>query len=75
MPGDISYPNDLGILNKARVKTEKIIDSLYEPLKDQLNKKPKTYRNRARKNYLKVAKKKRQTRKEIRKAIKNNCNT
>nr|WP_076612210.1 IS5-like element ISMich1 family transposase [Coleofasciculus chthonoplastes] len=70
VPGDISYPNDLGILNKARVKTEKIIDSLYEPLKDQLNKKPKTYRNRARKNYLKVAKKKRQTRKEIRKAIK-----
>jgi transposase, IS5 family len=28
-PADISYPNDLGILNKARRQTEKIIDSLY----------------------------------------------
>jgi len=70
VPGDISYPNDLGILNQARVKTEKIIDSLYEPLKGQREKKPKSYRNRARKEYLNVAKKKRQTRKQIRKAIK-----
>lgn len=70
MPGDISYPNDLGILNQARVKTEKIIDSLYEFRQGQIEKKPKTYRNRARKEYLNVAKKKKQTRKEIRKAIK-----
>jgi len=70
VPGDISYPNDLGILNKARVKTEKIIDSLYEPLKSQIEKKPKTYRNKARKNYLKVAKKRRPSRKERRRGIK-----
>lgn len=70
MPGDISYPNDLGILNKARIKTEKIIDSLYESRQGKIEKKPKSYRDRARKEYLKVAKKKRQTRKEIRKAIK-----
>lgn len=70
VPGDISYPNDLGILNKARIKTEKIIDSLYESRQGQIEKKPKSYRNRARKEYLNVAKKKRQTRKEIRKAIK-----
>jgi transposase, IS5 family len=68
-PGDISYPNDLGLLNQARVKTEKIIDTLYEPLKGKLEKKPKTYRNLARKNYLKVAKKRRPSRKERRKAI------
>ena len=68
-PGDISYPNDLGLLNQARVKTEKIIDTLYEPLKGELGKKPKTYRNLARKNYLQVAKKRRPSRKEIRKAI------
>jgi hypothetical protein len=60
----------LGILNQARVKTEKIIDTLYESLKVKLDKKPKTYRNRARKEYLKVAKKRRISRKEIRKAIK-----
>ncbi len=59
----------MGLLNQSRVKTEKIIDSLYEPLKGKLEKKPKTYRNLARKNYLKVAKKRRPSRKEIRKAI------
>lgn len=30
-PADISYPNDLGLLNQARKQTEKIIDTLYEP--------------------------------------------
>jgi hypothetical protein len=59
----------LGLLNQARVKTEKIIDILYEPLKGELEKKPKTYRNQARKNYLQVAKKRRTSRKERRKAI------
>ena len=28
---DISYPTDLGLLNRARVHTEKIIDILYKP--------------------------------------------
>jgi hypothetical protein len=60
----------LGLLNQARVKTEKIIDTLYEPLKVELDKKPKTYRKLARKEYLKVAKQRRPSRKEIRKAIK-----
>ena len=59
----------MGLLNQARVKTEKIIDTLYEPLKGKLGKKPKTYRNLARKNYLQVAKKRKPSRKEIRKAI------
>ena len=59
----------MGLLNQARVKTEKIIDSLYEPLKGKLGKKPKTYRNLARKNYLQVAKKRKPSRKQIRKAI------
>jgi len=60
----------LGLLNQARVKIEKIIDTLYEPLKINLNKKPKTYRKVARKEYLKVAKKRRLSRKQIKKAIK-----
>ena len=69
-PADISYPNDLGLLNKAREQTEKIIDTLYKPIKEKLKKKPRTYRKRARKDYLKVAKKRRVTKKERRKAIK-----
>ena len=59
----------MGLLNQARVKIEKIIDTLYKPLKGKLEKKPKTYRNLARKNYLQVAKKRRPSRKERRKAI------
>lgn len=59
----------MGLLNQARIKTEKIIDSLYEPRKGKLEKKPKTYRNLARKNYLQVAKKRRPSRKQRRKAI------
>ncbi len=68
-PADISYPYDIGLLNQARMKTEKLIDILYKPLKEQIKKKPKIYRIKARKNYLKVAKKRRPSRKEIRKGI------
>jgi len=31
-PADISYPTDLGLLNGARVHTEKIIDILYKQI-------------------------------------------
>jgi hypothetical protein len=61
-PADINYPTDLGLLNGARVHTEKIIDILYKQLKGQTNKKPRTYRNIARKEYLSVAKQRQPTR-------------
>ena len=60
----------MGLLNQARKQTEKIIDSLYEQVKDKLDKKPRTYRKVARKNYLKVVKTRRVYQKERRKAIK-----
>jgi transposase, IS5 family len=69
-PADISYPTDLGLLNGARVHTEKIIDILYKPLKSQIKNKPRTYRNQARKDYLLIAKQKRPTRNKQRQAIK-----
>ncbi len=47
-PADISYPTDLNLLNHARIKTEKIIDILYEGLKSQFQTKPITYRQTAR---------------------------
>ena len=65
-PGDIRYPNDLGLLNQARKQTERIIDSLYEPLRGKLQLKPRTYRQLARKDYLLVAK----CRKPLRKKLK-----
>src|SRR4028119_2245378 len=64
------YPTDLGLLNLARVHTEKIIDILYKQIKGKSNKKPRTYRNLARIDYLAVAKQRRPSRNKKRQAIK-----
>jgi len=69
-PADISYPTDLGLLNRARVHTEKILDILYKQIKEKISKKPRTYRNLARTDYLAVAKQRRVTRNKRRQAIK-----
>ena len=69
-PADITYPTDLGLLNRARVHTEKILDILYKQIKEKIHKKPRTYRNLARKDYLAVAKQRRPTRNKKRQAIK-----
>lgn len=69
-PADISYPTDLELLNQARKQTERIIDLLYEQIKSTLEKKPRTYREIARKDYLEVAKKRRVSQKDRKKAIK-----
>ena len=65
----IRYPNDLSLVNEARIKTEKIIDLLYESLRDQMPVKPRTYRKLAHQRYLKEAKKKQKSAKSVRKAI------
>lgn len=65
-PADITFPQDVNLLNDAREKTEKIIDELH---KQSEGKKPRTYRNRARKEFLAFSKSKRRTRKTTRKAI------
>ena len=67
-PADIRYPSDLSILNEVREKTEEIIDVLHSPDVGR-NAKPRTYRRRARKDYLGVAKRRRPGWKAIRKAI------
>ena len=69
-PADITYPTDLGLLNRARVHTEKIIDILYKQIKEKIPKKPRTYRNLARKDYLAVAKQRRSTKNKRIQAIK-----
>ena len=70
-PQDISYPTDLNLLNDAREQSEKLIDILYAKIKliDEQTLKPRTYREIARKEYLKVAQKKHKTNKEIRHAL------
>jgi hypothetical protein len=70
LPPTHRYPTDLKLLNQARVHTEKILELLYQPLKEKIQTKPRTYRQIARKEYLKVAKQRRPTRKQKRKALK-----
>ena len=67
-PQDIRYPTDLNLLNDARQKSEELIDILFDSSRH--DNKPRTYRQKARKMFLKTAQKKTKSRKEIRKAIK-----
>jgi transposase, IS5 family len=66
-PQDIAFPTDINLLSDAREKTEQIIDKLYDVTLHQ--KKPRTYRKIARKNFLKIAKNKNKSRKAIRQTI------
>lgn len=62
----IKYPTDLDLLNDSRQESERLIDALCEKLEIE---KPRTYRRKARQNYLSIAKKKKKSFKEIRKVI------
>jgi transposase, IS5 family len=67
-PADITYPTDLKLLNEAREKTEEIIDVMHTPFVGE-RKKPRTYRQKARQDYLAVTKQKKPPVRKIRKAI------
>jgi len=67
-PADITYPTDLSLLNEAREKSEEVIDAMHTPFVG-VRKKPRTYRQKARKAYLAVAKQKKPGYRKIRKAI------
>lgn len=69
-PADIAYPTDIELLNTAREKSEKLIDGLYKSVaKEKQTKKPRTYRKKARKDYLAIAKQRKKSIKSIRKAV------
>ena len=55
VPADIKYPTDLNLLNDAREKTGEIIDRLHR-CRTRPMPKPRTYRQNARRDYLRVAK-------------------
>jgi len=65
-PQDIAPPTDLNLLSVGREKLEELIDILYS--KELHQKKPRTYRKKARKLYLNVAQMKKKSNKDIRKA-------
>ena len=64
-PSQISYPQDISLLNKARECSEKIIDELHEKGK----KKPRTYRKKAHKDYTSYVRSRKPKAKQTRKAI------
>ncbi len=67
-PEDINYPTDIKLLNKAREHSEEIIDELHKHM-PKGTKKPRTYRQKARKAFLKISKSKSVGKKKLRKGI------
>ncbi len=68
VPADIHYPTDVTLLNDARELTEQIIDKLHKPLVGK-QKKPRDYRNKARKQFLSFIRKKKPGKKDIRRTL------
>jgi IS5 family transposase len=69
IPEDIRYPHDVTLLDEARRKTEKIIDTIFEK-SDTHGTKPRTYRKKARKEFLRFIKNKKRNTRDFRKALK-----
>ena len=67
-PADIAYPTDIGLLNDAREKSEQLIDKLYEHAPEGM-KKPRTYRQQARKDFLTVSMKRSLSGRSLRRGI------
>src|SRR5699024_6088666 len=68
VPANITYPTDIGLLNHTREKLESIIDTLHQPFIGK-RKKTRTYRRRARKQYLAIYKQRQPNKNTIRRAI------
>lgn len=69
IPADLRFPTDLGLLNEAREKLDEIIDTLHQA-NGKEQRRPRTYRDKARKDYLNVSKQKSPRKNQLRKAIK-----
>ena len=65
-PSNIRYPQDVSLLNEARENAEQLLDVLHDPAD---GKKPRTYRQCARKDYLKYTRCRKHTSRMTRKAI------
>ena len=65
-PSNIRYLQDVSLLNEARENAEKLLDVLHDR---NDGKKPRTYRRRAQKDYLKYTRCRKHTAKTTRKAI------
>jgi hypothetical protein len=68
VPEDIRHPTDVSLLNDAREHTERVIDQLWE-LSGKEGRKPRTYREKARKQYLQTIRRRQPPWSHIRKGI------
>lgn len=66
-PADIAYPQDVNLLNQSREQLERTVDEL---CKSTGEKKPRMYRQRARRDFLHLSKSKKRSARAIRSAIK-----
>jgi hypothetical protein len=73
-PQNITYPTDVKILSTCRLKSEQLIDKIYEVRKSLWKKKPRTYRQIAQKQFVVYSKKRRKNRKDNRKMQKKQIN-
>lgn len=64
----IRYPTDISLLNEAREISEELIDELFAL--SELSKKPRTYRQKARRCYVNLSKKRKLSLKDRRRGIK-----
>jgi IS5 family transposase len=70
VPSDIRFPTDVSLLSEAREKSEQLIDALHKEINPPGIRKPRTYRRKARKEYLRFARNRNPKKSDIRKAIK-----
>jgi hypothetical protein len=67
-PADIRYPTDLSLLNECREGTERIIDDVWGKTEREGHKTAYS-RQKARKEYLKIAKQRKPRKKQVRQAV------
>ena len=68
-PQNIRFPTDGSLLNEARLNAEEIIDVLHEQGLTDGSKKPRTYREKAKRQYNSFSKSRKKSRKSIRQTI------
>ena len=67
-PEDIRYPTDVGLLNDAREHTERVIDRLWAA-SEMPDRKPRTYRRRARRQYVQTIRRRHAPQAHVRRGI------
>lgn len=68
-PQNIRFPTDASLLNEARINAEEIIDVLHEQGLTDGDKKPRTYREKAKRQYNSFSKSRKKSRRIIRQTI------